>query len=116
LLLEHSALGCGQAAPAIFTRPFRHCPAALRHHLKPAALVVRLECPIAPAPTDVRFGTYRLAHFGRAVRFDPTSHAGAKGLQISHRLLTGSRARARTRDGYWKSPFARFAMQRSQAR
>src|SRR4051795_13518066 len=28
LLLEHSALGCGQAAPAIFTRPFRHCPGA----------------------------------------------------------------------------------------
>src|SRR5690606_36471660 len=85
LLAQDLRLLGRKAAAAIFLRPVRHRPAARRHRFQPGPLRLDLEHRIAPAPAQVALVADGLAHFRRAVRFQPGARFAAEAFEIGHR-------------------------------
>src|SRR4051794_3992426 len=82
-------LGPAKAAAAIFLRPIRYGPALVAHALEPDALRLGREFCVASAPEHVGIRSCGLAHFRRAIGFEPGARFTAECFEIGGLSLAG---------------------------
>ena len=85
LLAQDLGLGRRESRAAVFLGPGGDGVALVAAGLEPLALRVALEDGVAPAPVNVFLVAHRLAHFGRAIRFQPGARVGAELVKFGHR-------------------------------
>ena len=83
-LAQDLAFGRRQARAAIFLGPFGHGVTLIATRFEPRLLRIVFEAGVAAPPIDVFLVPHGLAHFGRAVGFEPVAHFGAEAFRIGH--------------------------------